>query len=1402
MRNTLPLLLLFFSTISFSQGIVVDTTSMSIPQLVRNILMQNSCSNETNFLFSSHRGIGQFTNTNTGFPVTDGIIIRNGIAKYTEGPYTGTNESTQITTSGDTDLQTISNNNGQTAPITDVTFLQFDFTPLSSNFSFDFLFASNEYGQYQCGFSDVFAFILTDLTTGTATNLAVIPGTSTPVSVKNIRDAAYNNSCLPANANLFSRYNVANPAISAINMRGETVLLTASSTVIPNRTYRIRLAIGDYLDSQFDSAVFIKGGSFTTTTNLGPDQTICQGESILLDSGLGVGYTFSWTLNGVIIPGQTNATFMATQAGTYEITATLGGCVITDEVILSDLQTGTPDDLIVCNTGQPTYQYDLTQNNLASLGINPADYSIMYFASLASANANGPQIPVAQLSNYTSTGNQTIYIKVMHLTNGNAICTNLLPFRLLISTAFTATIPPTLNVCDNNTGTVDLTTQNTLILNGQIAANFNISYFTSQSNAQNNVNAIVSASAFPMTIAQSPQVIWTRMEDATNPNCFKIVSFSVVINPKPLVSTIPDPLECSNFTLPVIANGTYFTGPNGTGTQLNPGDIINASGTYYIFTAADANGCINQSSFNAFFIDEYSIPLGYCGTFTVPLSPYSIGAFYTAAGGPSGTGTLIPSGTNFTNGTQATQLQTVYYYAEVKGVLCRDQQFDISIYAIPLVDSPAPVTTCNNYSLPALTNGSYFTGAGGTGTPLNAGNPIISSQTIYVFNSNPNCTNENPFTINIVDTSLFQPVTSCGSYMLPTITFGGYYTAPMGGGTPLDPNIPITTSQIVYYYANTTTMPNCTDNLNYNITINPRPLVDTISSGTFCGEFSLPLLTNGTYYTLPGGSTVVGQVQLNPGDIIDLTGLNLNPDTYYVYVEPDALGCDNESSFTINLNPYPITDNNFDTNRVECSPYSIPQPVNGTVYTAPGGSAGTGVVVLPTDVFNTTQTFYLFNIDNITGCTVDKPIIVTFSGLNLPDYQDVKVCELENYTLPALTYTPTTPFNYTIGYFYNQGGVNPVPNNTVFSTPNTQTTIWIYATNGDRITCMQEESFNIIVSETPVLPAYATGNEYCESYTLPAFPLTNYTVNYYSQTGGVGLIAPANYTYTAPTTSGTYTVFVYATATNNTNCYDETQFTFTVHPLLDIHLTDGTICVDSETGEVLRSYTINTGLNPVSYTVNWYLNGVLMGTGPSYTATQEGTYNVEFIKLIPNVGADCNYNNTTVTVTKSGPAVAVYIVSSAFENNSSITVTITSGYGDYLFQLEYPDGTLGLPQTGNVFENLNSGVYYVNIDDQKGGCSPTRIGPIHIINYPHFFTPNGDAYNNSWNIWDLAYQPDARIYIFDRFGKFIKQLSPTGQGWDGTYNGEQLPSTDYWFQVFYKNNDVAQEFKAHFSMKR
>ncbi|NGZ90843.1 T9SS type B sorting domain-containing protein, partial [Psychroflexus maritimus] len=93
---------------------------------------------------------------------------------------------------------------------------------------------------------------------------------------------------------------------------------------------------------------------------------------------------------------------------------------------------------------------------------------------------------------------------------------------------------------------------------------------------------------------------------------------------------------------------------------------------------------------------------------------------------------------------------------------------------------------------------------------------------------------------------------------------------------------------------------------------------------------------------------------------------------------------------------------------------------------------------------------------------------------------------------------------------------------------------------------------------------------------------------------------------------------------------------------------------------------------------------------------------------------------------------------------------------------------------------------------------------VSLIDYPKFFTPNEDGFNDSWNIIGLANQSNAKIYIFDRYGKLLKQLSPSSEGWDGTYNGKPMPSNDYWFKVEYTDPRTGNRktFKSNFTLKR
>jgi len=146
-------------------------------------------------------------------------------------------------------------------------------------------------------------------------------------------------------------------------------------------------------------------------------------------------------------------------------------------------------------------------------------------------------------------------------------------------------------------------------------------------------------------------------------------------------------------------------------------------------------------------------------------------------------------------------------------------------------------------------------------------------------------------------------------------------------------------------------------------------------------------------------------------------------------------------------------------------------------------------------------------------------------------------------------------------------------------------------------------------------------------------------------------------------------------------------------------------------------------------------------------------------------------------------------------NNNTITIKVT-GPGVYVYGLVEPYCPF---QESNQFTYVSPGKHMVYIKDLNGcGIVPEVV---YVLGVPKYFTPNGDGFHDYWNVQGVSevFNSKTTIHIFDRFGKFIKQISPLEQGWDGTFNGADLPSTDYWYNIKFEDG---RNVKGHFAMKR
>lgn len=216
---------------------------------------------------------------------------------------------------------------------------------------------------------------------------------------------------------------------------------------------------------------------------------------------------------------------------------------------------------------------------------------------------------------------------------------------------------------------------------------------------------------------------------------------------------------------------------------------------------------------------------------------------------------------------------------------------------------------------------------------------------------------------------------------------------------------------------------------------------------------------------------------------------------------------------------------------------------------------------------------------------------------------------------------------------------------------------------------------------------------------------------------------------------------------------------------------EGTVMVTAESG--YKSYLWSTGQTGRTIMVN--KPGI-------YTLVVERAYGDERV---------CEGMNQVEIKTSVTPTIVKIDTSDWTRDNNIITVH-AEGAGNYEYSL---DGTNY--QTEDTFTGLETGVYQVFVRDADG-CGED-MEEIVLLNYPNFFTPNGDGYHDKWRIEYSAKEPHINVDIFDRYGKLITSFGPTSAGWDGTLNGVDLPSTDYWFVVTREDGKI---FKGHFSMLR
>ena len=294
-----------------------------------------------------------------------------------------------------------------------------------------------------------------------------------------------------------------------------------------------------------------------------------------------------------------------------------------------------------------------------------------------------------------------------------------------------------------------------------------------------------------------------------------------------------------------------------------------------------------------------------------------------------------------------------------------------------------------------------------------------------------------------------------------------------------------------------------------------------------------------------------------------------------------------------------------------------------------------------------------------------------------------------------------------------------------------------------------------------------------------------------------GVLVTNSSTLPNPLISANQTISVEVINPINTTCTATTDIILTVNPLPNFSVdTPQIVCTSDPTFTVTLDPI--EGNNSETFTYEWaFQDGSILSNASTLEVSVPGTYSISLTKTD---GTNCSRTldilvdaSEKATITQDD--VTIIDIS---ENNSVSINPANLGSGDYEYALREKDDPFIVYQEEPDFTNVKAGFYTIYVKDDICGVSTLEIS---VIGHAKFFTPNGDGNNDTWQIKGINsnFQSQSDIYIFDRYGKLMKQINTSSDGWDGTFNGELMPSDDYWFKVLLEDG---RNFMGHFTLKR
>lgn len=888
--------------------------------LINQVFLGNGVT-VTNVTYTgSNAAVGAFNNGLGVVGIEEGIVMTTGNVTLLNTPTNNNSGSgTDNNAGSDADLASIAGTNINNAAIYTI-----DFIPTADTLRFNYVFASEEYPDFVCSINDVFGFFISGPGingpyTNMATNIALVPGTTTPVGVNTINNGNPTDPfCNPTNSAYYidnDGNNVGGVSPYPFVFDGFTTVLTAEAIVTPCSTYRIKLAIGDAVDAILDSGVFLAANSFGTsgltaevnTPNF--TSTIAEGceeaEIVFrLDAPLDINQPINYVIGGNAVMGQDyaniplNPTIQSGQDSlAITITALQDGIVEPQETISIIL------NLSSCQSD--TFLIFISDRKIVEPVLNDTTICL---GDTVSIDATLPLV-ISNGVSFSNSNNVTINNTVPAT---SSISVSNLPLKKYLVGAIDSVC---LNISHLNDEDLDIylnsPTGEILELSTDNGSNGN--NYTNTCFVLDTSNLIINGSA-PFTGDYYPEGNWSDLDGADLNGAW---SLTIIDDQTGFNGTL---LDWSIHFAPIYNLDYQWSPTTGINDENAPiVDIVIDSTTQYFLQVEDTYGCVSEDSMLITVLQPLDTPVINCAfegsnSITVDWAAIPNASNYQINVDNTGWISLAGSTTSYTIN-NLNENQSYEFWLQPLDGTCPEQGIDTAF---------CMTEVCTMVALPATTTNISCNGLSDGIANITVNNPVGSVS--YVLNGTTTQNNGN-FTglsvgnyqvivtdsINCVDTVDFF-ITQPTALAIDSVTFtplvcnndnsGTATVFPSGGTTnysytwstaPNQTNATATSLAATNYTVTVTDANNCTITDNVTLTEPPLLTVSTQGIDVLCNGDS-----SGLAIATPNGGTQPYLYQWNtvPSQSTD-TAFNLNIGTYTVTVT-DANNCTTTNNVNVN----------------------------------------------------------------------------------------------------------------------------------------------------------------------------------------------------------------------------------------------------------------------------------------------------------------------------------------------------------------------------------------------------------------------------------------------------------------------------------------------------------------------